>query len=130
VTSSEIVRRFLDALNRRDLPAMLELAAPDVEIRSPRGPRHGHEGLERWLGEPYCHLDVQRIVEREHVAGPVVVASGRLRHCWREGGEVADDIDGAWLAEVAGGRITLFQSFPDEASALAAAGLAPRGTPS
>jgi ketosteroid isomerase-like protein len=130
VTSSDVVRRFLDALNRRDLPAMLELVAPDVEIRSPRGPKHGHEGVREWLGDPYCELDVQRVVEREHVAGSVVVAVGRLRHCWREGGDVADEIEGAWLAEVTGGRISLFQSFRDEASALTAAGLAPRETPS
>jgi ketosteroid isomerase-like protein len=130
VTSTEIFRGFLDALNRRDLPGMLELVAPDVEIRSPRGIRHGHDGLRAWLGEPYCELDVEREVERIHVAGPLVVAVGRLRHCWRESGEVGEDIEGAWLAEVTGGKIARFQSFPDEASALAAAGLVPRETPS
>jgi ketosteroid isomerase-like protein len=125
VTGAEVVRRYLDALNRRDLTAMLELVDPDVEIVSPRGVRRGREGLRMWLGEPYVELDVEREVDRVHVAGPVVVAVGRVRHCWRESGEVGDETEIAWLFELAGGHIKRYQAFTNEADALAAAGMAP-----
>jgi ketosteroid isomerase-like protein len=129
VTGAEVVRRYLDALNRRDLTAMLELVDPDVEIHGPRGVRRGREGLQTWLGEPYVELDVEREVDRMHVEGPVVVAVGRIRHCWRESGEVGDETESAWLVELAGGRIKRYEAFTTETDALAAAGMAPEDTP-
>jgi ketosteroid isomerase-like protein len=123
VTAPELVRRYVDALNRRDLPAMLELLDPDVELITRRGARHGHDAVRKWLGDPYAELDVERDIDRVHVAGPVVVASGRVRHVWRESGKVADDSEHAWLARIEGDRIVSIQGFDDEASAFAAAGL-------
>jgi ketosteroid isomerase-like protein len=123
VTAAEVVRRYVDALNRRDLPAMLELLDPDVELLTPRGPRRGHDGVRKWLGEPYAELDVERIIDRVKVAGHVVVASGRIRHLWRESGELGDEAEIAVLAQVENGRIVRVQTFNDEAAALAAAGL-------
>jgi ketosteroid isomerase-like protein len=123
VTAAEVVRRYVDALNRRDLPAMLELLDPDVELLTPRGPRRGHDGVRKWLGEPYAELDVERIIDRIQVAGHVVVASGRIRHLWRESGELGDEAEIAVLAQVENGRIVRVQTFNDEAAALAAAGL-------
>ena len=123
MTAAEVVRRYVDALNRRDLPAMLELLDPDVELLTPRGPRRGHDGVRKWLGEPYAELDVERIIDRVKVAGHVVVASGRIRHLWRESGELGDEAEIAVLAQVENGRIVRVQTFNDEAAALAAAGL-------
>jgi ketosteroid isomerase-like protein len=123
VTAAEVVRRYVDALNRRDLPAMLELLDPDVELLTRRGPRRGHDGVRKWLGEPYAELDVERIIDRIQVAGHLVVASGRIRHLWRESGELGDEAGFAVLAQVENGRIVRVQTFDDEAAALAAAGL-------
>jgi ketosteroid isomerase-like protein len=123
VTGAEVVRRYIDALNRRDLPAMLDLVDPDVELLTRRGPRRGHDGVRAWLGEPYKELDVERVVDRVQVAGHIVVASGRIRHRWRESGEVADETDVAILAEVEHDKIVRLQTFADEATALTAAGL-------
>jgi ketosteroid isomerase-like protein len=123
VTAAEVVRRYVDALNRRDLPAMLELLDPDVELLTRRGPRRGHDGVRKWLGEPYAELDVDRIIDRVQVAGHVVVASGRIRHLWRESGELGDEAEFAVLAQIENGRIVRVQTFDDEAAALAAAGL-------
>jgi ketosteroid isomerase-like protein len=123
VTGAEVVRRYIDALNRRDLPAMLDVLDPDVELLTRRGPQRGHDGVRAWLGEPYKELDVERVVDRVKVAGHVVVASGRIRHRWRESGEVADEADVANLAEVEHDKIVRLQTFADETSALAAAGL-------
>ena len=123
MTGPEVVRRYVDALNRRDLPAMLELLDPDVEFATGRGPRRGHGDVERWLGEPYDSLDVERDIERIQVAGPLVVTTGQVRHRWRDSGEVGDEIEKAWLWEVHDGLITRWQMFDDEAAALTAAGL-------
>jgi ketosteroid isomerase-like protein len=123
VTGSEIVRRFVDALNRRDLAAMLELVHPDVQFQTRRGPKRGHEAVRKWLGEPYVELDAERIVDRLQVAGHVVVVAGRIRHCWRESGELADEAPTAWVFEVEDDLIVRWQVFDDEGTALAAAGL-------
>ena len=79
--------------------------------------------MERWLGEPYDSLDVERDIERIRVAGPLVVTTGHVRHRWRDSGEVGDEIEKAWLWEVHDGLITRWQMFDDEAAALTAAGL-------
>jgi ketosteroid isomerase-like protein len=123
VTAAEVVRRYVDALNRRDLPAMLELLDPDVELITRRGPKRGYDDVRKWLGEPYAELDVERIIDRIQVAGHVVVASGRIRHLWRESGELGDEAEIAVLAEVENGGIVRVQIFDNEAAALAAAGL-------
>jgi ketosteroid isomerase-like protein len=123
VTAAQVLRRYVDALNRRDLPAMLELLDPDVELITRRGTRRGHDAVRIWLGEPYAELDVERIIDRVHVAGSTVVASGRVRHLWRESGEIGDETTHAWLAYVENDRIVRVQAFDDEASAFAAAGL-------
>jgi ketosteroid isomerase-like protein len=123
VTGAEVVRRYIDALNRRDLPAMLELLDPDVELQTRKGPRRGHDGVRAWLGEPYKELDVERVVDRVQVAGHFVVASGTIRHRWRESGKVADESGIAVLAQIEDDKIVRLQTFDDEAAALAAAGL-------
>jgi ketosteroid isomerase-like protein len=127
VSPAEVVRRYVDALNRRDLPAMLELLDPHVELITRRGPIRGHDDVRRWLGEPYAELDVERTVDRIQVAGNTVVATGRIRHLWRESGQTADEVEIAVLAEVEDGRIVRVQTFDDEAAALAAAGLPTEG---
>jgi ketosteroid isomerase-like protein len=123
VTGPELVRRYFDALNGRDLPALLDLMHPDVEFVGGRGPRKGIEDVKKWVGEPYDHLDVEREIDRMQVAGPYVVVVGRVRHRWRESGNVGDEVEKAWLFEVHDDRITRWQTFDDEAAALAAAGL-------
>ena len=123
MSPADVVRRYVDALNRRDLPGMLELLDPDVELITRRGPKRGHDDVRAWLGEPYAELDVERIVDRVQVAGHTVVAAGRIRHRWRETGEIGDESDIAVLAQVEDGRIVRVQTFDDEAAALAAAGL-------
>jgi ketosteroid isomerase-like protein len=125
VTPAEVVRRYVDALNRRDLPALLDTLDPDVELFTRKGPIRGHAAVEKWFGDPYKELDVDRIMERVQVAGHLVVASGRIRHVWRESGQIADDHPIAILAHVENEHITRLQTFDDEASALAAAGLPP-----
>ena len=123
MTGTEVLRRYVDALNRRDLPAMLDLLDPDVELSTRKGLRRGHDGVRAWLGEPYKELDVERVVDRMQVAGHLVVAAGRIRHRWRDTGEIGDESEVAILAQIEDDRIVRLQTFDDEAAALAAAGL-------
>ena len=50
----ELARRVVDAVNRRDLGALLALMDPDVEAGSllvaVEGGYHGHDGIRRWWG--------------------------------------------------------------------------------
>jgi ketosteroid isomerase-like protein len=123
VTAAEVLRRYVDALNRRDLAGMLDLLDPDVELLTRKGAARGHDAVRKWLGDPYKELDVDRIIDRVQVAGSDVVAVGRIHHRWRDSGDIADDHPIAILARVQDDRITRLQTFDDEAAALAAAGL-------
>jgi hypothetical protein len=48
----ELSRRFVEALNARDIDAMLVLCDPSIELHSAigavEGIYHGHEGVRRW----------------------------------------------------------------------------------
>jgi ketosteroid isomerase-like protein len=53
--AEELVRRWFDALNARDLDTLLELAHPDIDIYPMQfavsGNYSGHDGLRRWREE-------------------------------------------------------------------------------
>lgn len=123
--STGLVERFYAALD--DLPALVELIAPDIVIRYPAagllaygGEWHGAEQVVRFLE---AHDDAEEIVDfelRELVAsGEQVVALGLFRGRAKPAGR-------PWTTEfvhaftVVGGRVQRFQAFFDTAAALAA----------
>jgi len=68
-----VVERWLDAVNRADLPTLLALTDDDLELVGPRGRGRGKELLEQWLAragfraEPvrwFCGANEQVVVEQ------------------------------------------------------------------
>ena len=45
----EVVRGLYEAFNRRDLPAMLAIADPEIELRTTVEVHHGHAGVTEWI---------------------------------------------------------------------------------
>jgi ketosteroid isomerase-like protein len=81
----EVVRSTYDALNRRDLVAMLEALAPAIEYRLPMDPLHvhpvfrGHAGVRELYERLFRSFDGYRVtLGSVHDLGRgVVVATGR-----------------------------------------------------
>jgi ketosteroid isomerase-like protein len=126
----EIVRRQVEAANRRDLDAFVALASVDVEwedamfwsepTRIYRGRTELREWLERVL-EPWdsLHLEVQEMIE----AGDDLVFGGARLTTRGNGSGVRRQIRGWFLFTVVGGEITRRQVFLDRDEGLEAAGL-------
>ena len=87
--SEEVLRRTYEALTRRDLAVLNELADPDFEmdlterVLNP-ATYHGAEGMLRFLGEidelwASMDIDVERVIERgdEVLAVLMVTLTGR-----------------------------------------------------
>jgi ketosteroid isomerase-like protein len=124
----EIVRREIEAWNRRDLRAALALWGSDAEIDWSRsvgpfkGVYRGHDGLRTWLNEYWSTFE-EVIVETHGMTQPgsdvVVPNTARLRG--RDGIEVV--ARATFVFTVADRKITRFRMFQEGAEALEAAGL-------
>jgi ketosteroid isomerase-like protein len=123
----ELGYRAIDAVNRRDLDALLELMDENVEsgsrIVAMEGGLHGHDGIRQWWKSwldafPDYELDVVETRDR----GDVLVATLRaVGHGAGSGLPVEDNIFHAsrWRDR----RCVWWQVFVTEAAALEAAGL-------
>jgi ketosteroid isomerase-like protein len=125
----ELVYRVDDAVNRRDLDALLALADPDLEysplIRALEGgsPFRGHAGIRSWwknmLG---IAPDFSTEVEDIRDLGDVTVARVRLRGHGAASGATIDPH--AWqVAEWRQTKCVRWRTFDSETMALEAAGL-------
>jgi ketosteroid isomerase-like protein len=120
------VRAWGEAFNERDGDRLLALAAPDVQIESPRGPARGHAALRRML-ELQTYGVAQRIHPVRYFAlGTTVAIEARIEFRWVESGELADSADGVAVVEVRDGRVASIRPTPDLATAHRAAGWPPR----
>ena len=59
-TSLRVAHAWQDAANAQDIPRLLELSAPDIEIIGPRGSGFGHQLLKEWLARAGLTLTTQR----------------------------------------------------------------------
>jgi len=112
-TNVGVVRRAFEALSQRDVPTLLELAAPDVEFFAPataaltrQGRSYrGHDGIMRYMrdvGRIWDELEL--IPQAYHEAGEnQVLVRGRLRARGR-GGVILDE-RANWLIELRDGKI-------------------------
>src|SRR4051794_33693903 len=85
----QIVTSWLAAANEQDIPRLLALSAPNIEISGPRGGGRGHQLLREWMGRAGLHLDTNAIFARDAC---VVVAQHGI---WRsaETGAVVGEAD-------------------------------------
>jgi ketosteroid isomerase-like protein len=120
----ERVQEIYDSFQRRKLPALLSLTAPDIEvIQSPElpwgGNYSGHEGMKQFLTQLLEHLDSRVEIERFIDAGDRVVAVGRTVGKARATG-LEFDIPFVHVWTVREGRFVRFESYLDNATLLAA----------
>jgi ketosteroid isomerase-like protein len=127
----ELMRRGLDAYNRRDVEAMLELVDPDVEwyaaldvlLGGDETVYRGHEGIRTLfatIDETFSELEAEATGFRD--LDDRLVAIGRLRtRGRRSGAETRSDV--GWLIEFGDQKIVRVRTFLDHAEALAAAGV-------
>lgn len=129
VEGSEIVREVVDALNRRDWDAALDLLAPEFEYDLTRteSPLQGVYGRDRvravaeeFLGTwESAHYELRDLVEGRH--GLVVPFTTHFRG--RDGLEMRNEA--AWVWTIRDGavvRLALFQDLEDALEAAGAAG--------
>jgi ketosteroid isomerase-like protein len=128
-TAAEVVRLVLDAVNRRDVEALVDCLDPDVEfspILSPlEGPIHtGHPGVRRWLRSLELDWEVYEIrLERVYEFDDSALGLGSWRARGRTSGVQLDSQPGAWHARVRDGRAVWWRTHTDRMEALRSVGL-------
>lgn len=127
----EAFRRGLEAYNRRDIDAFLELFDPAAEIHpltlamfGGEGTVYrGHEGIRQFVrdvDEVLPQIRVEPLEIRD--LGERIVANGRLRARGRaSGAEVESPV--SWLVEFREGKVIRMADYLDPEKALEAAGL-------
>jgi ketosteroid isomerase-like protein len=133
----ELVRRLLDMFAKRDHEAVFEFYDPDIEWDARRalgggpfasglaGVYHGHEGVRtywrRWLE---AWEDLQFEVQDVLDGGDEVVALIRKQRQWGRHSGIATEMPPYGLVfTVRDGKVVRWRSYPDQQSALEAAGL-------
>jgi ketosteroid isomerase-like protein len=124
----ELARRAADAVNRRDLDALLALTDPEV-VAVPRtlgvegGTYHGHEGIRTWwdgIFSAFPDFNIEVISLR----GISDMTLGNLCIRGRGEGSGAPFEDVVWQAgRVRDGKVVWWQTFETREEALEAVGL-------
>jgi ketosteroid isomerase-like protein len=125
----EVVRRALEAYNERDVPLVLEMLDPDVELLPVRAvlegtAYRGHSGFRQFLedmAEDWEEFHPQPDSFRDLGEDRVLVAG---RFCGRgkaSGMEV--ETPAVWLCELREGKVMRVRFYSDEQAALEALGL-------
>jgi ketosteroid isomerase-like protein len=125
----ELVRRVFEAFTRRDIDAMLDLIAPEMEFWGPTAsfaregePYVGHEGMREYFADVASVWRVLEVVPHDfRDLGDRVLVFGRV-YARGAGGYISDSPT-QWLWGVSGGRVVWGRVFTRRADALAAAGL-------
>jgi ketosteroid isomerase-like protein len=123
----EVVRRWVDAYNRRDLDGLIALCDSEIEIRSYfvtiERVFRGHEGIHEYfkgLDEAYAHF---QLVPIEFIdAGAAVVFAGHVDWRGKESGAggTTQIVPALWLRA---GKVFRTETFTDRMQALEAVGL-------
>ena len=125
----EVVRALLEAFNRGDLDAMLELATDDVDVRPPSHLLdgivfRGHAGTRTWMertAETWRELEVSS-AQLLATAGEHVVMAEDVRTVGHDSG-VPVSQRYIYVYTLRGGKIAAAIAYPGEAAALEAVGL-------
>jgi ketosteroid isomerase-like protein len=124
----EVVRRHIEAWNRRDLMTLFALWRSDAEIdwsrsRGPlKGVYRGHRELETFWSEFWSTFEVVELELSDfRQTGPYVVASNTAHMRGRDGVEVTARSTSVYTVE--NGQVTRLRLFQERAEALEAVGL-------
>jgi len=125
----ELVRSVFEAFTGRDIDAMLELIAPEMEFWGPtasfarQGEAYvGHEGMRQYFADVEKVWRTLEVVPHDfRDLGDRVLVFGRV-YARGEGGYITDSPT-QWLWGVGGGRVVWGRVFTNRAEALKAAGL-------
>ena len=124
----EIVKRALDAFNRRDVDAFLALATPDFEwspsmVAIEGQTYRGREGIDTYFGNLKNAWEEFQVLRDEfRDLGDLVVMLGRLQGRGKGSGVPVDSSLGM-VFDFRGGTISRIRGYLDHAEALRAAGL-------
>jgi ketosteroid isomerase-like protein len=127
----EAFRRAIDAYNRRDIEAFLEVFDPMVETHpltlamfgQEATMYRGHEGIRQFIqdvDEALPQMQVEQLEIRD--LGERIVASGRLHARGRTSGAEIESPVG-WLVDFKDGRVIRMRDYLNFTEALEAAGL-------
>ena len=106
-----IARRAVEAWNRRDAEAIVELCDPDIEYVNPPqavepGTRRGHEGLARVLRDQWgflvdgARIEIERIHERDDDVYTLARIEGKM-----PGSDASIAVRGLFLWRVRAGKL-------------------------
>ena len=119
-------REFIEALNERDIEAMVQMTSPDCEIVALRsaieGAFVGHAGVREWLvGYLEAVPDAKITVDQVTAVGDRVLVLGKQSGTAVGGAPFEGPL--ATVAEIEGGLLKRLAAFPSHAEALEAVGL-------
>jgi ketosteroid isomerase-like protein len=123
--NTEVVQRFIDAFNSRDVEAFVETLDPDVEIHSRKGGvRRGVEEARLWATRAPGGVQQTVAVEELREGGGGEVLALILRHWhWDEDGQPAGEDRMGWLFGIRDGKVLRWEPFEDRAAALLRVGV-------
>ena len=125
----ELARRVMDAIARRDLPAVVACADPDVEWHSffaelgQGGVYRGHDGTRQWLKDLGDAFEVVRAdVDDGLEVGELVVLVGRIHYRGKASG-VETETPAGWTLRFRDGKVLCWRAFREPEQALGTLGL-------
>jgi len=128
--NTEIVQGVFEAFSRRDLPALLALADPEIVFTPPTGrlagrpePYRGHAGLRTYMADVARVWEELRSEPEEYIEldGDLVVCTGRV-YAWGVGRVI--DAPAGWLWRLRDGLLLEGSVYETRRGAYEAAGLA------
>jgi ketosteroid isomerase-like protein len=135
-SAGEALGLVLDAVNRRDAEALVDLMHPEVEflpiLAALEGPAPaGHAGVRRWLRSLELDWKVwETRLDRTFDLGTSALGLGGWHAVGRTSGIELDGQRGAWLARMRDGRVVWWRTFTDQREALASYDVATAAWPS
>jgi ketosteroid isomerase-like protein len=120
----EAASEVVDAVARRDLTRLIELADPEVEWQPfatgllEEGVYRGHDGIRRYVSDLDDAWEILRAeVDGGLEVGSVVLLVGRLRYRGRGSG-VETDLQAGWVVRFRDGRMVAMRAFRDPERAI------------
>jgi ketosteroid isomerase-like protein len=124
----DLARHILELIGERDVEALIELAAPDVEWYSlfaigEGGVYRGHEGIRHYMRDVVDAWDVGHAeIDGGFEVNDITVFVGRIRYRG-QGSGVEGATPTGWVLKFRDGKLVRFRAFQDPAAAFEAVGL-------